>query len=154
MPIYAIGRIKGVICKKSKTQCTVQGIERKIGGYLQKGCLQPPAVTAARTRVAVGRRRGAARARPCGRWQRGPDEGSLVRSREGGLPPWVLDPVGGLVMADGEGAQATPRRATGDAPVILALGEEVEEVRGREGKSTHMMGMMEEDEATQSTCAP
>jgi len=62
--------------------------------------------------------------------------------------------VGGLVMADGEGAQATLRRATGDAPVILVLGEEVEEVRGREGKSTHMMGMMEEDEATQSTCAP
>jgi hypothetical protein len=57
-------------------------------------------------------------------------------------------------MADGEGAQATPRHATGDAPVILSLGEEVEEVRGREGKSTHMMGMMEEDEATQSTCAP
>ena len=57
-------------------------------------------------------------------------------------------------MADGEGAQATLQRATGDAPVILVLGEEVEEVRGREGKSTHMMGMMEEAGAMQSTCAP
>jgi len=74
--------------------------------------------------------------------------------REGGLPPWVLDPAGGLVMADGEGAQATPRHATGDAPVILSLGEEVEEVRGRGGKSTHMMGMMEEAGAMQSTCTP